>query len=288
MNGFAFSLSSPGWGVVALLLAVGAVALVVVRRPALARLTLGAGGVALGLLVLAVAGLTWHRPAESEVVVMVDLSASTRGATYRDRDELQRRIGELLGSTPHREVYFSDHNSGDAPGGKVMGDMGGEKTVFAPPAAAAVLLFSDGRFELPEVAAPVYAVADPELDQVKDAGVSGLRARGEEIEVKVQNAGGARRLTIEGAATRPTMSIDEGTLTIARPMAPGAEVATAQFDPGDAWPENDALSVSLAGAMRSQKWLVARGGAAPAGKASAKARRRSRIIAWLPSAHPGL
>jgi hypothetical protein len=148
--------------------------------------------------------------------------------------------------------------------------LGGEKTVFAPPAAVAVVLFSDGRFELPETGPPTFAVTDPELDRVRDAGVNELTTRGEEIAVKVHNGGGARRLTLEGAdfgrgATRPAMSIDEGSLTLVRPIAPGAEVATAQFEAGDLWPENDALSVSLAGAMRSQKWYVSGGGAAPAG-----------------------
>src|SRR5207248_6387123 len=108
----------------------------IVRRPAVQPTTAVSGGLALILLALAAGGLTWHRPAEGDVAVMADLSASTRGAAYRDRAALERRVKELLGATPHHYIYFSQQNTGTAPAGATLGDLAGEKTVFAPPAGA--------------------------------------------------------------------------------------------------------------------------------------------------------
>src|SRR5882724_5094743 len=67
-----------------------------VRRARFAGLTIAL--IAAGALVLssAAATPTWNRPAGQWVAVMVDLSPSTRTATYRDPATLDRRIHELL------------------------------------------------------------------------------------------------------------------------------------------------------------------------------------------------
>jgi hypothetical protein len=267
MNGFPISLEAPGMFAGACALALLTAALVAVRRPAIHATTAAACGVALMLLALAVGGLTWRRPATgSDVVVMVDLSASTRGAGYRDRAELDRRVRELLGSTPYHLVYFSDHNTADAPvAGGALSDLAGERTVFAPPAAVAVVLFSDGRFELPAAGPPTFAVADPALDQVDDAAVNRLETRGKLLAVTVQNGGGPRRLTLDGAATKPVVSIDAGAIMITRGIRADAGAAAAKLDKGDRWPENDSLSLPLAAPMRTQRWFVSTG-PAPAGE----------------------
>src|SRR6478609_4343242 len=80
MNGFPFSLEAPGWFAVACGLALVAGVLALVRRPAVHGVTLLACAVGMVLLALAAGGLTWHRAASADVAVMVDLSASTRGA----------------------------------------------------------------------------------------------------------------------------------------------------------------------------------------------------------------
>jgi hypothetical protein len=160
MNVFPFSLEAPGWFAVACGLALIAGVLALVRRPAVHGVTLVACAVGMVLLALAAGGLTWHRPASADVAVMVDLSASTRGAGYRNRAELERRIKQLVGQTPYHVTYFSDRNINSIGEGNVLADLPGERTVFAPPAAVAVVLFSDGRFELPASSPPVFAVAD--------------------------------------------------------------------------------------------------------------------------------
>src|SRR3954468_9098883 len=62
------------------------------------------------LLALSAGGPRWEARARREVVVMVDLSPSTRGAAYRDRATLERRVRQLVGDVPHRIVAFSEGN----------------------------------------------------------------------------------------------------------------------------------------------------------------------------------
>lgn len=259
-----FSLASPGLFAVSCALGLIAAAIALMRHPAIHSMTGACCAIALMLFALAAGGLTWHRPASSDVAVMVDLSASTRGADFRHRDLLEKRIRELVGSTPYHVLYFSDHNSAQAAGGAELSDLSGDETLFAPPAAAAVLLFSDGRFELPAAAPPVYAVVDAALDQPEDAAVSRLETRRNELTAAIAQRGARRRLTIDAAATQPVVNVDGGDITLSRPIKSGATVATAQLNKGDLWPENDSLSLALAPPMRTQRWFVSNG-AAPAG-----------------------
>src|SRR5438045_2460629 len=68
--------------------------------------------VLLGLLLAALAAgeAAYLRADRHVVVVMVDLSPSTRTARYRDAKFLQQRIGTLLAGNSYRIVYFSDEN----------------------------------------------------------------------------------------------------------------------------------------------------------------------------------
>jgi hypothetical protein len=262
MPAFPFSLASPWLFAIACALSIVAVAIAIVRRPAIHATTSVLSAIVLLLFALAVGGLTWHRPASADVVVMVDLSASTRGAEYRDRAALDQRIKQLVGSTPYHILYFSDHNTASIPSGALLADMTGDKTIYAPPAAIAVLLFSDGQFELSAAAPPTFAVADPALDQPDDAAVSRLEMRQNQIAATITQTGAPRRLTIDSAATQPIIPI-EGPLAIARTIRPGATVATAQLNKGDRWPENDALSIALTPPMRTQRWYVSNDAAPP-------------------------
>ncbi|HEX8916345.1 MAG TPA: hypothetical protein VF796_28600, partial [Humisphaera sp.] len=109
---------------VALTLLVVAVGLGVVRRIRLPRPAawLGIGGL---LLLAAAAGSpAWRRPVAGEVAVMVDLSASTRTAAYRDRAALKQRVDALLGSTPHR-VYLFAGGAPLADDGRPLADLPG-------------------------------------------------------------------------------------------------------------------------------------------------------------------
>src|SRR5581483_9065875 len=98
-----------------LLLLAGGVALItfliaIVRKPDVPMASSLLAGLGLVLLSLAAGAPLWFRPAAQDVAVMVDLSPSTRGAAYRDRDALRRRIGDLLGDTPYRLIFFADTN----------------------------------------------------------------------------------------------------------------------------------------------------------------------------------
>src|SRR5688500_9518419 len=83
---------------------------------------------AIGLIVLgnAAGGPQWRSGRADGVAVMVDVSESTRGATYRDEAALRRRIAELHGQQPYTLLRFGD---------------GAERTTWAPPPpdASAVL-----------------------------------------------------------------------------------------------------------------------------------------------------
>lgn len=263
MIAFALVLGRP-WGfAVACALGVATAVLVWRRRPAVGVVTLLCAGIGMLALALGAGELAWKRPASSEVVVMVDLSASTRGAGYRDRARLEQRARELLGETPHRMLFFSERTVNSVEGA-VLGDLAGEQTVYAPPAAIAVLLFSDGRFDLPAHAPPTFVVADPQLDRTADASVRRIEIRRDDIAVTVGNDATERRLTIDAATTQPTVNIERGSQTIVRPVRRDGDVARAVLNGGDRWPENDALSLPLAQPLRSQRWFVSNG-AAPSG-----------------------
>jgi hypothetical protein len=161
MSRLPLSIDHPGLFAAACAIALLAAALARVRRPAISPLTATFAATALLLLALAAGGTTWHRPVASEIPVMVDLSASTRGATYRDPRALDQRIRQLLGDTPFRITYFAEQNTAAAPNGTPLPDLPGDATRFAPPPAPAILLFSDGRFDLPPPPPPPPGGAPP-------------------------------------------------------------------------------------------------------------------------------
>ena len=66
-----------------------------------------------------------------------------------------------------REVAAGvDDDDGDARVAARDAPRTAERTVFAPEDCPAVLLFSDGRFDLPDFAPRTFAVIDPALDAV--------------------------------------------------------------------------------------------------------------------------
>src|SRR4051794_35106095 len=101
-----FSIAHPYYFRVAVALAAVSALVALLRRPAVGRLTKLLCGVGLLLLASAAGGLVWHRPAAREVIVMVDLSPSTRTATFRNRDALHARVRQLVGRTPYRLRAF--------------------------------------------------------------------------------------------------------------------------------------------------------------------------------------
>lgn len=151
-------------------------AVVLIRKvviSALARTLLAFGAM---LLAVAAGQPVWERPGSGVILVMVDLSPSTRGATFRDRTALELRIHQLLGDQPCQMLAFADHNQ-PLPDAPTLPDLPAEQTVFTPPSADAILLLSDGQFELPAYAPPTYPVIDPALDDPPDAAVTELKKK---------------------------------------------------------------------------------------------------------------
>jgi hypothetical protein len=180
-----FAASGSMWTILALGLLSATIALT--RRPAAPRATLVLVGLGLALLALAGGKPTWNRPTEQIVAVMVDLSASTRTAQYRDRATLERRIRELLRDTPYRMEYFADRTHAIDPAAARLPDIPSDRTSYTPPAATAVLLFSDCRFPLPVQSPPTYVCVDIGLDDPADAAVTGLEMRGNNVSVSLRN-----------------------------------------------------------------------------------------------------
>ena len=243
-----------------------AVALVVLpslfRRPTLPALSKLLGVVALLLLAVAAGGPEWQRRGAPEVVVMVDLSPSTRGARYRDPAVLRERVRQLLGDAPHRLLYFAGDRPVDNPPrsdeGGTLADMPTRRTVFSPPAAAMVLLFSDARFDPPAVAPPTFVVVDGALEEPADAAVERMEVRGNELAVTVRNAGGPRTLSLVGLSAAEEIPIPAGGLVVTRRVPEGmaTRTVTARLSGGDLWTENDALSLVLPPPAQAEQWRV--------------------------------
>jgi hypothetical protein len=234
------------------------------RRPVAPRGTFILCGTGLLLFALASANPILQRPGPREVAVMVDLSPSTRTARYRDRATLDRRIAELLRGTPYRIQYFADGTHPVDASGPQLPDLPADRTTYHPPAAAAVLLFSDCRFALPEQSPPTYVCVDVGLDDPPDAAVANLEIRGTDAAISLRNRGAPRRLTIDGTNPASPTTMPAGSLVITRSLTTGVSQVAAELSPGDAWPENDALATIVPPPQRRERWWIG-GSSAPPG-----------------------
>ena len=240
-----------------------AVAIAIVRRPAAPATALALFGLGGLLLVIAAGGPAWRQPTADPVVVMVDLSPSTRTARYRNPPALSARVRELLGDVPHRVVSFAGaEGSGDpldVSDVRPLPDKHAERTIFTPPAASTVLLFSDGRFETPAFLPPTFVVIDPLLESPADGAVERLEPRGEGVSVTTRNTGGPRELTLSGTADPTAVPVPAGPMIVTRATseARGGTTIAARLSPGDPWPENDALSLITPPPPEAQRWWVA-------------------------------
>ncbi|MDB5172180.1 MAG: hypothetical protein JWN51_953 [Phycisphaerales bacterium] len=254
---FPFSITSPATLAAALSGLALTALIALIRRPKLPRMALWLAGLGALLLCLAAGGVIWQRPTAGEVAVMVDLSPSTRTAGYRDRAVLESRIAALLGKTPHRVYYFAQDIAHDAPAGATLPDLPAERTIYQPPAgASAVLLFSDGRFEIPAAGPPTYIATDPALDSPTDAAVSSLEVRGRDVAVTIHNTGSPRRVMLDGTTGASPTTAPSGSYVLSRPIAPQASSISARLSPGDAWPENDQLAALPPPDEQRQRWWV--------------------------------
>lgn len=223
------------------------------------HLPLHAGALAMAgmlLLALAAAGVTWHRPSPQHVLVMVDLSPSTRTAAYRDRATLQRRVAQLIGSSPYRIITFAQTTAPLDPAASQLADLPAGRTVFSPPAASAVVLFSDARFQAPLLLPPTFVVVDPALEAPTDAAIADIEIRPDEAAVFTRNAGEKRLLSLSGVGGASTATAPNGGIVITRPLVDAATQIVARLAPGDAWPENDALPSFAPPPESAVRWWV--------------------------------
>jgi hypothetical protein len=239
------------WIALAIAAAIFTVALF--RRIQIGRIS--AGLLALGILLLALAAgqPLWSHAGEPSILVMVDLSPSTRGAMFRDRSSLDARVHQLLGDQPARMLAFSD-DLADLPSGTSLPDLPAGQTRFSPPLADAILLFSDGQFELPAYAPPTYPVVDPALDHPADAAVTELKMLDSHALATVRNSAGPKRLYWTGAVTADSTARVGNFWQSATPTGPGQ--ITAFLPRGDLWPENDSLTIAQPPPTEKQKWWI--------------------------------
>lgn len=202
----------------------------------------------------------WQIAAPGQIAVMVDLSPSTRGASFRQSAALNRRLDQLLAGKPFRLIEFANRNI--AATDFVPTEIPSDQTVFTPPPVDEIVLFSDGRFALPADSPPVYPVIDPLLQDPTDASITGMELIGNRIAITVANNGRARTLTLEGVSG-PQTQIVEGNQTIIRTVARGASQIVARISPGDLWPENDSMSIRILPPAASERWWA--GPASPPG-----------------------
>lgn len=256
---FSFSLAAPIVAAVALAALIVVCAVVARRRIDLPVSSRILGALGLAAWCVALGGVSWRRPLPGRVAVMVDLSASTRTAMYRNRVQLERRARELLGGVDGRFYYFASQSTSSAPGEQTLGDLPGDRTIFAPPDdAPVVLLFSDGQFEIPAHAPPTYVVVDPGLEEPKDAAVSNLGIHDGQAVAEISNHGQPRVLSFMGTQRSALDVAPIGDSTFAHPIERGATSISAALAPGDAWPENDPLSIlPPPGNLRQQWWVGA-------------------------------
>jgi hypothetical protein len=244
-------------------LAAGAIVIAILRRPSASRATLWGVGIALALLALAAGRPAWNRPTEQKVCVMVDLSASTRTASYRDRATLDRRVRELLRDTPYEIRYFAAGEGKVEPAVARLPDLPGDHTSYAPPDAAAVLLFSDCRFTLPERSPPTYIAIDVGLDNPADAAVSKLEIVGDQLVASVTNSGTPRNVTLRAGRVATPTTAPAGSIVVSRSLPAEARTISAELSPGDPWPENDLLTAFRLPSEKYERWWISRARAVP-------------------------
>src|SRR4051794_18326518 len=247
---------------VTVLIAMGLFVLAWMRRPALPRASLALASAGIVALTLATGGISCRRGREPRVAVMADCSPSTRGASFRDTRWLRSRVRELVGSRKYDLFAFAD-TSRKLNEGDVIREMPSDQTNFAPPANAdAIVLFSDGRFDLPASSPPVTVVVDPILAHPSDASIVNLEERGNELAAEVRNSGAPRTLNWVNRKRQATTAPAGSTVVTTR-LVTTTETITARLSPGDAWPENDVLAIRPSPPIASQRWWV--GDAPPRG-----------------------
>jgi hypothetical protein len=256
----------PGWLIAAALVGIAILLIGRGRKIRLGRSSIACGCIGLLFLVLAAGSPIWRYPKHQSIAVLVDLSPSTRGATFRDQSALLNRVHQLLGTQPYQLYKFSDHTEPlNEPLPSTLTDLPCDQTHFDPPPTDAIVLFTDGQFPLPAYAPPTFPVIDPALDHPADAAVTDLVSLGNQLLATIRNNSSPRPLHWSNAiaiAPAPSTPPPAGNFTQqATKTVPGT--VSVSLSSGDRWPENDALSFASPPPKSQERWWI--GQAAPVG-----------------------
>jgi hypothetical protein len=243
------------------------------RRPTWPITTWTLCAIGAALIALAAGSPHARREIPAHVAVMIDLSPSTRGATFHDPAKLWERLAQLLGSTPYRLYAFS---GGGSTRPMTLQQLPLEEatalTTLAPPIDAdAIVLFSDARFHepLPVVLPPTYLVIDAAMEQTADGRVEQIELGGtnaREVAVTVFIGGETpRRLELTGTRDPSPRTVAPGRSVVTAQIDPAAKHITARLDRDDLWPENDSLELLVPQPARLERWWVSVSSAAPTG-----------------------
>lgn len=225
------------------------VAWIIWRARRLEGVARGSIRIAAIVLLLAIAGISVQCDRDLRVQVWVDLSASTRTATFRDARSVQARLEQLM---PGRAVtirYFAD--------GEVQVPLvESSATHTRLPAISgvdAMVLMSDGRFDLPQSALPaVYTVVDPALDATPDGQIEDLSIDAGVARLRTKTSTSDRVVRLD--PINRTLAVARGPLT--RVIEGIGSSLTATLNDADAWPENDVMSAIAAPALTADPvWI---------------------------------
>lgn len=204
--------------------------------------------IALGtiLLVLASSGpeLSCEKPLR--IVAAVDVSPSTRGAAFRNPDNVIERIRQVFPGYPVQIRYFADGPV------QTSTEVNCSYTRLPSYDADVLLLMSDGRFEAPSVLPPVYVLYDPTLDAPNDARITELEWQ--ENGLKVGTMAVVPGRTLELTNTTQPFVVPKGSWQYRIDLPP--EPVTATLDQGDLWPENDRLDAIPPPVRSDQPWII--------------------------------
>jgi hypothetical protein len=190
-----------------------------------------------------------------DVVVLIDVSASTRAATFRDDKSWRQRLGPLLAGRSFRVNYFADDLQPDTI------ERTPTRTQFPLINADAIMLFSDGQFELPRTLMPgIFPVIDPAMNEPADAQVAGIVAINESTthataHIQTRVSGPDRTLMLHNAQPAST-PLNNGPRVIVAYVEQNR--ITALLNPSDPWPENDTMSLEMPADNQASRWSIGR------------------------------
>ena len=187
------------------------------------------------LLWLAAAGASVSWTSRPRIVVAIDVSPSTRGATFRETAALNERLRPLLAGQPFEVRFFADGWT-TAPSPTVS------MTKLPGVDADAVFLLTDGRLTTPPALPPTFLLRDPALDRPADTRVVSVRPEGDGRFVADLIAGRAG-VEFRTSGEPANVTLPAGGRSIAFRSA--SDRVTVDTAGDDLWPENDRFSLRV-------------------------------------------